>query len=139
MGGRTFECLDAVILRYNTEQIVEGHTLGSHVKKQSCEDDGSYPTRQEEPEESAAEKIYASLRECREQANPQKAKGVKMQGFLQKKKEKLDRWQGSSQDGRSFCYYLFSGGNLSTLCSRSRVRRATCTSTIIQSAQSLKV
>ena len=91
MGGRTFECLDAVILRYKTEQIVEGHTLGSHVKKQSCEDDGSYPTRQEEPEESAAEKIYASLRECREQANPQKAKGVKMQGFLQKKKEKLDR------------------------------------------------
>ena len=139
MGGRTFECLDAVILRYKTEQIVEGHTLGSHVKKQSCEDDGSYPTRQEEPEESAAEKIYASLRECREQANPQKAKGVKMQGFLQKKKEKLDRWQGSSQDGRSFCNYLFSGGNLSTLCSRSRVRRATCTSTIIQSAQSLKV
>jgi len=93
MGGRTFECLDAVILRYKTEQIVEGHTLGSHVKKQSCEDDGSYPTRQEEPEESAAEKIYASLRECREQANPQKAKGVKMQGFLQKKKEKLDRWK----------------------------------------------
>jgi len=93
MGGRTFECLDAVILRYKTEQIVEGHTLGQHVKKQQCEDDGSYPTRQEEPEESAAEKIYASLRECREQQNPQKAKGVKMQGFLQKKKEKLDRWK----------------------------------------------
>ena len=53
--------------RYKTEQIVEGFTLGSHVKKQSCEDDGSFPTRQEEPEESAAEKIYASLRECREQ------------------------------------------------------------------------
>ena len=28
MGGRTFDCLDAVINRYKTEQIVEGHTLG---------------------------------------------------------------------------------------------------------------
>lgn len=27
MGGRTFECLDAVINRYKSEQIVEGHTL----------------------------------------------------------------------------------------------------------------
>ena len=86
MGGRTFECLDAVILRYKTEQIVEGHTLGSHVKKQSCEDDGSYPTRQEEPEESAAEKIYASLRECREMNDPKRAKGVK--GFKWVKRAK---------------------------------------------------
>ena len=54
---------------------------------------GSFPTRQEEPEESAAEKIYASLRECREMNDPKRAKGVKMQGFLQKKKEKTDRWK----------------------------------------------
>lgn len=27
MGGRTFDCLDAVIERYRREQIVEGHTL----------------------------------------------------------------------------------------------------------------
>lgn len=93
MGGRTFDCLDAVISRYKTEQIVEGHILGSYVKKQSCEDDGSFPTRQEEPEESAAEKIYASLRECREMNDPKRAKGVKMQGFLQKKKDKNDRWK----------------------------------------------
>ena len=33
MGGRTFDCLDAVINRYKTEQIVEGHTLGHHVSK----------------------------------------------------------------------------------------------------------
>lgn len=59
--------LDNIYFRYKIEQIVEGFTLGSHVKKQSCEDDGSFPTRQEEPEESAADKIYASLRECREQ------------------------------------------------------------------------
>lgn len=35
MGGRTFECLDAVINRYKTEQIVEGHTLGHPVKRVS--------------------------------------------------------------------------------------------------------
>lgn len=33
MGGRTFSCLDAVINRYKTEQILEGHTLGSPVCK----------------------------------------------------------------------------------------------------------
>jgi hypothetical protein len=27
MGGRTFNCLDAVISRYKTEQIVEGNNL----------------------------------------------------------------------------------------------------------------
>ena len=35
MGGRTFECLDAVINRYKSEQIVEGHTLGHPVKRVS--------------------------------------------------------------------------------------------------------
>ena len=33
MGGRTFSCLDAVINRYKTEQILEGHTLGAPVCK----------------------------------------------------------------------------------------------------------
>ena len=33
MGGRTFDCLEAVIIRYRTEQIVEGHTLGHPVKR----------------------------------------------------------------------------------------------------------
>ena len=31
MGGRTFECLDAVINRYRKEQIVEGYTLNHPV------------------------------------------------------------------------------------------------------------
>ena len=35
MGGRTFDCLDAVINRYKTEQIVEGHTLGHYIKRVS--------------------------------------------------------------------------------------------------------
>lgn len=48
----------------------------------------------EEPEESAAEKIYATLRECREQADPKKQKGVRMQGYLLKKKlEKVGKWK----------------------------------------------
>lgn len=36
MGGRTFECLDAVINRYRKEQIVEGHTLGQPVSLFEC-------------------------------------------------------------------------------------------------------
>lgn len=35
MGGRTFECLDAVINRYRKEQIVEGHTLALPVSRVS--------------------------------------------------------------------------------------------------------
>ena len=44
--------------------------------QQASEDDNILPARQEEPEESAAEKIYATLRECREQADPKKQKGT---------------------------------------------------------------
>jgi len=111
MGGRNFDCLNAVIERYKTEQIVEGFTLGHHVKKQSCEDDGSFPTRQEEPEESAAEKIYASLRECREQADPKKQKGVKMQGFLNRKKDQKEKWKSQyfvlKQEGSDTHMYIY--------------------------------
>jgi len=111
MGGRTFDCLDAVINRYKTEQIVEGFTLGHHVKKQSCEDDGTFPTRLEEPEESAADKIYASLRECREQADPKKQKGVKMQGFLNKKKDQKEKWKSQyfvlKQEGADCHMYIY--------------------------------
>lgn len=32
MGGRIFECLDAVINRYRKEQIVEGYTLQQPVR-----------------------------------------------------------------------------------------------------------
>jgi len=111
MGGRTFDCLDAVINRYKTEQIVEGFTLGHHVKKQSCEDDGSFPTMQEAPEESAADKIYASLRECREQADPKRQKGVKMQGFLNKKKDQKEKWKSQyfvlKQEGADCHMYIY--------------------------------
>ena len=89
------------------------------ILQQASEDDNILPARQEEPEESAAEKIYATLRECREQADPKKQKGVQMQGYLLKKKEKLGRWKQlyfvlKQEGGDSHLYFyevcLFSFG-----------------------------
>lgn len=40
-----------------------------------------------------AEKIYATLRECREQVGLKKNKGIKMQGYLNKKSEKTKKWK----------------------------------------------
>lgn len=69
MGGRTFECLDAVINRYRKEQIVEGHTLQHPVVN------GSQPEFSTQfSVEKAAEKIYATLRECRDQIGLKKLK-----------------------------------------------------------------
>ena len=69
------------------------------------------PSRPEEPEESAAEKIYATLRECREQADPKRQKGVKMQGYLLKKKEKIGKWKQLffllKQDGSDSHLYFY--------------------------------
>ena len=79
--------------------------------QQACDDDNSLPTRAEEPEESAAEKIYATLRECREQADPKRQKGVKMQGYLLKKKEKIGKWKQQffllKQDGTDSHLYFY--------------------------------
>lgn len=79
--------------------------------QQASDDDNALPTRPEEPEESAAEKIYATLRECREQADPKKQKGVIMQGFLLKKKEKLGKWKQLyfvlKQDGADSHLYFY--------------------------------
>ncbi|XP_058809845.1 ras GTPase-activating protein 1 isoform X2 [Phymastichus coffea] len=87
MGGRTFECLDAVINRYRKEQIVEGHTL---VQAMITEPDGTVKVKKEIQH---AEKIYATLRECREQSGVKKNKGIKMQGYLEKKSEKNKKWK----------------------------------------------
>ena len=79
--------------------------------QQANDDDTGLPTRPEEPEESAAEKIYATLRECREQADPKRQKGVKMQGFLLKKKEKIGKWKQQffllKQDGSDSHLYFY--------------------------------
>lgn len=89
MGGRTFECLEAVINRYRVEHIVEGHTLLHPVKKFSSELDGAVQPR----EIQHADEIYATLRECREMQGLKKSKGVKMQGYLCKKNEKNKKWK----------------------------------------------
>ena len=89
----------------------ETHFLFCFFLQQASDDDNSLPTRPEEPEESAAEKIYATLRECREQADPKKQKGVIMQGFLLKKKEKLGKWKQLyfvlKQDGPDSHLYFY--------------------------------
>merc|ERR1712223_1504824 len=84
-----------ILTRYFIKNTITVNTLilGHPVKRQASEDDNILPARQEDIVESAADKIYATLRECREQADPKKQKGVQMQGYLLKKKEKLGRWK----------------------------------------------
>ncbi|RVE54285.1 hypothetical protein evm_001112 [Chilo suppressalis] len=86
MGGRTFECLDAVINRYRKEQIVEGHTLGQPLIAE-----GHVIEPQQNATGAAAEKIYATLRECRDQIGLKKMKGIKHQGYLNKKSDKVSK------------------------------------------------
>ncbi|XP_047506178.1 ras GTPase-activating protein 1 isoform X2 [Pieris napi] len=86
MGGRTFECLDAVINRYRKEQIVEGHTLGQPLIAE-----GHQIEPQQNTTGAAAEKIYATLRECRDQIGLKKMKGIKHQGYLHKKSDKATK------------------------------------------------
>lgn len=88
MGGRTFECLDAVINRYRKEQIVEGHTLQNPVAG-----GGQVEFHQPSAVSAAAEKIYATLRECRDQNMLKKIKGIKQQGYLSKKSDKTGKWK----------------------------------------------
>lgn len=89
MGGRTFECLDAVINRYRKEQIVEGHTLQNPVVNGVSQPELHQPSTVS----AAAEKIYATLRECRDQNMLKKIKGIKQQGYLMKKSEKTGKWK----------------------------------------------
>lgn len=66
---------------------MEGHTL---VQAMVTEPDGSVRVNREIQH---AEKIYATLRECREQSGAKKNKGIKMQGYLEKKSEKNKKWK----------------------------------------------
>ncbi|XP_022225195.1 ras GTPase-activating protein 1 isoform X3 [Drosophila obscura] len=88
MGGRTFECLDAVINRYRKEQIVEGHSLNHPVVNGAQTE-----FNQQYVVEKAAEKIYATLRECRDQIGLKKIKGIKHHGHLNKKSDKSTKWK----------------------------------------------
>uniref|UniRef100_A0A034VMS3 Ras GTPase-activating protein 1 n=2 Tax=Bactrocera dorsalis TaxID=27457 RepID=A0A034VMS3_BACDO len=104
MGGRTFECLDAVINRYRKEQIVEGHSLSHPVVN------GSQPEfNQQFVVEKAAEKIYATLRECRDQIGLKKLNGIKHHGPLFKKSDKTAKW-------KQLYFALISEGSETHLC-----------------------
>lgn len=104
MGGRTFECLDAVINRYRKEQIVEGHSLSHPVVN------GVQPEfNQQYVVEKAAEKIYATLRECRDQIGLKKIKGIKHHGHLYKKSDKTVKW-------KQLYFALISEGSETHLC-----------------------
>lgn len=60
------------------------------VQAMVTEPDGSVRVNREVQH---AEKIYATLRECREQSGVKKNKGIKMQGYLEKKSEKNKKWK----------------------------------------------
>ncbi|XP_017781849.1 PREDICTED: ras GTPase-activating protein 1 isoform X2 [Nicrophorus vespilloides] len=89
MGGRIFECLDAVINRYRKEQIVEGYTLQHPLVVDGSTSQDWVP---ETPKlKSEAEKIYATLRECRDQIGQKKMRGIKHQGYLHRKSDKITK------------------------------------------------
>ncbi|CAH1105565.1 unnamed protein product [Psylliodes chrysocephalus] len=92
MGGRIFECLDAVINRYRKEQIVEGYTLQQPLVVDGSKQLDWVPENQKA--KSEAEKIYATLRECRDQAGIKKMRGIKHQGYLHRKSDKAaKKWK----------------------------------------------
>ncbi|XP_063906525.1 ras GTPase-activating protein 1 [Zophobas morio] len=92
MGGRIFECLDAVINRYRKEQIVEGYTLQHPLVVDGSKQLDWVPDNPKV--KSEAEKIYATLRECRDQAGLKKMRGIKHQGFLHRKSDKAaKKWK----------------------------------------------
>ncbi|KAH1006006.1 ras GTPase-activating protein 1 [Dendroctonus ponderosae] len=92
MGGRIFECLDAVINRYRKEQIVEGYTLQHPLVVDGSKQLDWVPENQKA--KSEAEKIYATLRECRDQAGLKKMRGIKHQGYLHRKSDKgAKKWK----------------------------------------------
>jgi len=94
MGGRSFSCLDAVINRYKSEQILEGFTLGAPVCKSSSEHSSSLPLPLVNPREvEEPEKIYATLNEIREKLGVTKFKGIQKQGWLYKKSKKNKKWK----------------------------------------------
>lgn len=66
---------------------MEGHTL---IQAMVTDLDGTVKI---DKEIQHAEKIYATLKECREQSGAKKTKGMKMQGYLEKKSEKNKKWK----------------------------------------------
>lgn len=93
-----------------------GHTLGLLVPSSRCVTDGGVassglrldPMRDVS---SCAEKIYATLRECREQTGVKKSMNARMQGYLYKKSEKNKKWKSlyfvlQSENGEDRLYFF---------------------------------
>lgn len=60
---------------------------------------------------SCAEKIYATLRECREQTGVKKSMNARMQGYLHKKSEKNKKWKSlyfvlQTENGEDRLYFF---------------------------------
>lgn len=65
----------------NLQLVTEGHQSEPHTTQMSASG-------------AAAEKIYATLRECRDQIGLKKMKGIKHQGYLHKKSDKvMKKWK----------------------------------------------
>ena len=79
----------------NNLTILLGHTLGLLVPSSRSVTDGGGASRLEPMRDvsSCAEKIYATLRECREQTGVKKSMNARMQGYLHKKSEKNKKWK----------------------------------------------
>lgn len=91
---------------YRKEQIVEGHTLNHPVVNgNNTQPELSAPP----PASAAAEKIYATLRECRDQIGLKKIKGIKQHGYLLKKSDKTQKW-------KQLYFALLSEGSETHLC-----------------------
>lgn len=76
------------------KRLNAGHTLSQSVpSSRSVTDGGVCSAVARTRDVSCAEKIYATLRECREQTGVKKSRGVRMQGYLHKKSEKNKKWK----------------------------------------------
>ncbi|XP_003739712.1 ras GTPase-activating protein 1 [Galendromus occidentalis] len=82
MGGRYFDTLEAIITRYKTEHIAEGHCLGDPILKAP---QFGVPNSQAKVEE-----IYSTIQQLREQNT---RTSTAMKGFLHKKTVDNKKWK----------------------------------------------
>ncbi|XP_052279631.1 ras GTPase-activating protein 1-like isoform X4 [Dreissena polymorpha] len=104
MGGRYFDDMDAIIRRYQKEEIVEGHTLVTPVNKDTADLPLKWPILKQLEHQNSAEDIYASIRLS---TGPNRLMGrqdrIERTGYIQKKSNKNKRW-------KSF-YFILNGSN----------------------------
>lgn len=129
MAGRTFDSLDAVIQRYQREQIVEGYCLGDPVLKPPMQVTGNRSSRNGSSSspptfnassgnsltfntpshltDTCNQDVYATLRESKEQAKKQNS-GL-MKGYLYMKSLKSMKWKyfyfALNTKDQQLCFY----------------------------------